>query len=55
MALVSPPKAGDITICDQCGTWLVFTIELLLRRATVDEIARIEPRLRRIAEEAITQ
>jgi RNase P subunit RPR2 len=45
------PHPGAVTLCDQCGTWLVFTLEMHLRLATEEEIAQVAPKLRRIAKE----
>jgi RNase P subunit RPR2 len=43
------PHPGAVTLCDQCGTWLVFTLDMRLRLATPEEIASVDPELRRVA------
>lgn len=35
------PKAGDYTICVECGGWLRFTDDLDVRSVTADEITRM--------------
>jgi hypothetical protein len=36
------PKAGDVIFCLECGTVLVFSPDLRVRRATVNEIVHEE-------------
>jgi len=36
------PKPEDLTICIKCGLLLVFTADMSLRRATIEEIAYLQ-------------
>src|SRR5262245_34108751 len=47
------PTPGALTLCDQCATWLVFTLDMHLRLATPEEIEHVAPEMRQIAEELL--
>jgi len=37
------PKPGDFTVCVYCQTWLRFTTDLVLREATDQDVAQLDP------------
>jgi hypothetical protein len=43
------PHPGALALCDQCGSWNVFTDDLSLRLATDEEIEGVAPALRALA------
>lgn len=49
LALDGPatPHPGALTMCIECGRWLVFTDALQLRIAEAHEIANLHPTLRK--------
>ena len=47
------PRAGTLTLCDRCQTWLAFTPGLGLRRATTEEIASLDSEMQRLAEKVV--
>lgn len=48
------PTPGDLTLCDQCVTWLVFGPRLTLRLASAAEIDRLSADSRALALAIVT-